>query len=127
ALAGSTAVSEYIDEVMDEYEANAGKQLEIIMTQKWISSFGSAIDAYTDYRRTGFPVLFDPNNSAMAPGGRVQPPVDGNPLVSPQLSVPVSANLAFPLSLPWPSSELTSNSNAPAQKQPSTYKVFWQP
>jgi hypothetical protein len=28
--------------------------IEIIMTQKWISSFGSAVDQYTDYRRTGF-------------------------------------------------------------------------
>jgi hypothetical protein len=120
-------VDSYIDKVMEEYDANTGKQLEIIMTQKWISSFGSAIDAYTDYRRTGFPIIFDPNNPAMAPGGKVQPPLHGNPLKDPQLPVPVSLNRAFPLSLPWPTSELTSNSSAPAQKQPSTYKVFWQP
>lgn len=126
-LAGSGEVSDYIIKVMAEYDGNVNKQLEIIMTQKWISSFGSAIDAYTDYRRTGFPILFDPNNPLMAPGGYVQPPVNGNPLVVPQLPVPVSLNLAYPVSLPWPSSELTSNPNAPAQKQPATDKVFWQP
>ncbi len=125
-LSGNADTS-YIRKVMEQYDANSAKQLEIIMTQKWISSFGSAIDAYTDYRRTGFPIIFDPNNTAMAPGGKVQPPVHGNPLKDPQLPVPVSLNRAFPLSLPWPSAELTTNSSAPPQKQPSTYKVFWQP
>lgn len=126
-LAGTTEADTYIDKVMAEYDANPAKQLQIIMTQKWISSFGSAIDAYTDYRRTGFPIIWDPNNPAMAPGGFVQPPVNGNPLVDPQLKVPVSANRDFPLSMPWPKSELDVNANAPAQKTPSTYKVFWQP
>ena len=126
-LAGTDEANTYTDEVMAEYDANPSKQLQIIMTQKWISSFGSAIDAYSDYRRTGFPIIWDPNNPAMAPGGSVQPPVNGNPLVDPQPKVPVSANRDFPVSLPWPTSELDVNANAPAQKTPSTYKVFWQP
>lgn len=126
-LTGSPEVVAYINRVMAIFDADVNKQLEIIMIQKWISSFGSAVDAYTDYRRTGFPVLFDPNNPAMAPGGKVQPPVHGNPLVDPQKPVPVSLNRPFPLSLPWPTPELTSNKNAPPQKEPSTYKVFWQP
>ncbi len=126
-LAGSAAVTTYINKVMAEYDANAGKQLQIIMTQKWISSFGSSVDAYTDYRRTSFPVLFDPSNSTMAPNGFVQPPVNGNPLLIPQPPVPVSVNRPYPLSLPWPSAELISNSKAPQQKEPSTYKVFWKP
>ncbi|MEP7109675.1 MAG: SusD/RagB family nutrient-binding outer membrane lipoprotein [Ferruginibacter sp.] len=126
-LAGSAPVTAYIGKVMAEYDAEPTKQLEIIMTQKWIASFGGAIDAYTDYRRTGFPVLFDPSNPAMAPGGKVQPPIHGNPLVDPQNEVPVNLNLPYPLSLPWPSPELTSNLNAPEQKQPSTYKIFWLP
>lgn len=126
-LTGSGAVADYITKVMAEYDANTSKQLQIIMTQKWISSFGSAIDAYTDYRRTGFPILFDPNNPLMAPGGYAIPPVNGNPLIDPQAPVPVSLNMAYPLSLPWPSAELTSNSSAPVQKQPATDKVFWQP
>ncbi|MEO6820164.1 MAG: SusD/RagB family nutrient-binding outer membrane lipoprotein [Ginsengibacter sp.] len=120
---GNSPDSAYYAKVMTQYDnASTTKQLEIIMTQKWISSFGSAIDAYTDYRRTGFPVLFNPNATGVA-----QPPIDGDPTLPSQPSVKVSANRDFPLSLPWPSAELNSNSNAPAQKQPSTYKVFWQP
>ncbi len=122
-LATTTA---YIAGVMAQYDAaSATKKLEIIMTQKWISSFGSSISAYTDYRRTGFPILFDPTNPAMAPGGKVQPPINGNPTLTPQLAVPVSINRPFPISIVWPSSELDGNPNAPKQKEPSTYKVFW--
>ena len=126
-LAGSANATAYITAIMSYYDANPSKALQIIMTQKWISSYGSAVDAYTDYRRTGFPVIWDPNSPIMAPGGFVQPPIHGNPVVDPQPAVKVSANRAFPLSLPWPSGELTSNKNAPPQKTPSTYKVFWQP
>jgi len=31
----------------------------------------------------------------------------------------------YQLSLYWPLSELNVNKNAPAQKTPSTYKIFW--
>jgi Starch-binding associating with outer membrane len=127
-LVGSAGMATYMANFTTEYDAaSTAKKLELIMTQKWISTFGSAIDSYTDYRRTGFPILFDPRNPAMAPGGFVQPPINGNPLLNPQAKVPVSLNRDYPLSLPWPSTELTSNSSAPAQKQPSTFKVFWQP
>ncbi len=127
-LAGSVPVTTYIAGVMTKYDAaSVTKRLEMIMTQKWISTFGSAIDSYTDYRRTGFPIMFDPSNPAMAPGGKVQPPIGGNPLQNPQFPVAVSVNRAYPLSLPWPSKELTANPNAPAQKQPSLYKIFWMP
>ena len=32
-------------------------QLEFIMTQKWIASFWYGVEAWSDYRRTGFPIL----------------------------------------------------------------------
>jgi hypothetical protein len=128
ALVSTAAVTTYINGVMAEYDAKPAQQLEIIMTQKWISSFGSAVDQYTDIRRTGYPVLFNPTDPTMAPGGRVQPPINGDP-VNPgaQKSVPVQLGRAFPLSLPWFQGELETNPNAPAQKNPSTYKVFWMP
>ena len=97
------------------------------MTEKWLSSIGSSVDQYTDYRRTGYPVLFDPRIPAMAPGGLVQPPLNGNAFVIPQAAVPVSLGNNFPLSLPWSQSELELNGNAPSQKTPSTYKIFWMP
>ena len=129
ALVGSAAVTTYTNNVLAEYDAaSTEKKLEIIMTQKWLSSVGSAVDQYTDIRRTGYPVVFDPSNPSMAPNGRVQPPINGDP-VNPgnQKSVPVQLSRTFALSLPWFQTELESNPNAPAQKNPSTYKVFWMP
>ncbi len=128
-LFGTAAVANYTDRVLAEYDAaSTAKKLEIIMTQKWLSSVGSAVDQYTDIRRTGYPVVFDPADATMAPGGRVQPPINGDP-VNPgnQKSVPVQLSRTFALSLPWFQTELESNPNAPAQKNPSTYKVFWMP
>ena len=129
ALVGSVAVTTYTNNVLAEYDAaSTEKKLEIIMTQKWLSSVGSAVDQYTDIRRTGYPVVFDPSNATMAPNGRVQPPINGDP-VNPgnQKSVPVQLSRTFALSLPWFQTELESNPNAPEQKNPSTYKVFWMP
>jgi Starch-binding associating with outer membrane len=120
----------YITKVLAEYDAATtnARRLEIIMTQKWLSAVGSAVDQYTDLRRTGYPVVFDPSNPAMAPGGKVQPPINGDPInPGAQKAVPVQLSKTFPLSLPWYSTELETNPNAPAQKNPSTYKIFWMP
>jgi hypothetical protein len=125
-LAGSAAVTTYQNKVLAEYDAgNAAKKLEIILTQKWIGSFGSSVDQYTDYRRTGYPIVFDPNNPAQAPGGRLQPPIGGAPGVPVQPSIPVQLTRAFPLSLPWSNDDLSVNSSAPPQKLPATARVFW--
>ena len=129
ALEGSNAVSTYIEKVKAEFAAaSTDKKLEIIMTQKWLSAVGSAVDQYTDLRRTGYPVIFDPSNPAMAPGGFVQPPINGDP-VNPgaQKPVPVQTSRTFALALPWDQTELETNPNAPPQKNPSSYKVFWMP
>jgi hypothetical protein len=117
-LSGTPAVTNYINAILTEYDgaSNAGK-LEIIMTQKWIQSFGSNIDQWTDYRRTGYPVVFDPRNTAQAPGGFVSTP-EGNP-------IPVQRINDIPLSLPWGQDDLSINPNAPDQKNPATFRVFW--
>ena len=128
-IMGNPAVTTYTNNVLAEFDAgSADKKLEIIMTQKWLSSVGSAVDQYTDIRRTGYPVIFNPADPTMAPGGRVQPPINGDPVhPGAQPSVPVQTSRTFALSLPWFQGELESNPNAPAQKNPSTYKVFWMP
>jgi hypothetical protein len=113
-LSGSDAEANYIAAVLAEFDAaNAEKQFEIVMTQKWISKFGAAIDAYTDYRRTGYPVLFDPNTM----------PADGGP--DGNGDVPCQATRDYALSFPWSSDELNMNENAPSQKVPATSPVFW--
>lgn len=125
-IATDAKTTTYKTKILALYDAgDANKKMEIIMTQKWISSFGSYIDQYTDYRRTGYPVMFDPNNTTMAPGGYVTPPAGGDPdRTLPR--VKVSCSLNYPLSLPWPNEEINKNPSAPAQKtDPSTFKVFW--
>ncbi len=129
ALSGTAAVTTYINKVLTEYDAaSTAKKLQIIMTEKWLSSFGSAVDQYSDYRRTGYPILFNPNDPAMAPGGFAQPPVNGNPQVIPQAKVLVQLSRPYPNSLPWYQTELETNPNAPAQKDlVNSFKVFWMP
>jgi hypothetical protein len=100
-----TSGAAYISAVLAKYDAasQAGK-LELIITEKWIASFGSPLDAYTDYRRTGYPIMFDPAT-------------DNNPVTI--------LNRDYPLSFPYFSDDLQINPNAPAQRNPSTDKVFW--
>ena len=100
-----TVITEYVNAVLDKFDAadDAGK-LEHIMTQKWIATFGFGIDAYTDYRRTGFPVLHDPNTDA--------------------LNV-TSSGRQYPVAYPYPQTELDRNPNAPAQRNITTDGVFW--
>ena len=124
-LAGTAAATTYINAVMDDYDAGTtAKKLEIIMTQKWIQSFGHNVDQWTDYRRTGYPVVFDPRNTTQAPGGKVTTP-DGRYPGEDPLLIPVQRIQEIPLSLPWSQDELSINPNSPKQKNPATFKVFW--
>jgi len=40
---------------------------------------------------------------------------------------PVSNDRKYPWSLPFSTNELQLNANAPPQKVPESFKVFWQP
>ncbi|PZR28196.1 MAG: SusD/RagB family nutrient-binding outer membrane lipoprotein [Citrobacter freundii] len=112
------ATTTYKTGVLSQYDAASNaKKLELIMTEKWINRIENPVDNYTDYRRTGYPVRFDP-----APVGTttsVAPP-DG-PVVT------VLNDRLYPWSLPFSTNEIQLNSNAPPQKVPESYKVFWQP
>lgn len=46
---------------------------ETLMTQKWIALFGQGIEAWTEYRRTGFPVMPAPNPAAIFSNNGVIP------------------------------------------------------
>ena len=118
-LSGTGAVTTYIDNVITEFNAaSSSKKLEIIMTQKWIGTFGDPMDQYTDYRRTGYPVLANPLGTS--PEYQLDN-ADGFPIEDSQ----TVQNNPFQVSFYWPQSELNSNANAPAQKNPATYKIFW--
>ncbi|MBW7889791.1 MAG: SusD/RagB family nutrient-binding outer membrane lipoprotein [Chitinophagaceae bacterium] len=126
-LAGTDEADDFIDAVVDLFEnSDAEKQMEIILTQKWISNFGAnSVDCYNDYRRTNYPVIFDPNNEEMAPDHFFNPPIDGNIELDEQPPIPVVTSRSYPLSLPWSQRELELNKNAPKQKTPASFKVFW--
>jgi hypothetical protein len=49
---GLTADQAFLDAKAAEYDAGA---LEAIIEQKWIALFGNGAEAFTEYRRTGFP------------------------------------------------------------------------
>ena len=97
--------------------ASPAKQLEHIITQKWINRIENPVDNYTDYRRTKYPVLFAP-----APEGTVTSVTGPDGKVT-----PVSNDRKYPWSLPFSTGEISLNANSPAQKVPESYKVFWQP
>jgi len=98
-------IDDYVNAVLALYDAgNDAKKLELIMTEKWIASFGFSVDAYTDYRRTGYPIMFDPST-------------DNNPFTI--------LNRVYPLSLPYYTSDLAINPNADPQRNPATDRVFW--
>jgi hypothetical protein len=101
----SASITAYHDQILTLFDNadNTGK-LELIMTQKWIASYGFGWDAYTDYRRTGFPRIFDPSNDG-----------DSN----------TEAEFTYPFRLPYRDDDLNLNPNAP--KQPNVYseKIFW--
>ncbi len=60
----AAAFDQYSLDVPAGYLTAAGPATkENIMTQKWIALFGQGVEAWTEYRRTGFPVMpaADPN------------------------------------------------------------------
>lgn len=117
-IATQPATATYKTAVLAAYDAaSSAKQLEYIMTEKWINRIENPVDNYTDYRRTGYPVLFAP-----APEGNVTAVTGPDGKVT-----PVSNDRKYPWSLPFSLTEIQLNSNAPAQKVPESFKVFWQP
>ena len=118
-LSGSTAVINFIANIISEFNtASAAKKMEIIMTQKWVGTFGDPADQYTDYRRTGYPVLANPKSTT--PEYQLNNN-DGFGLDDSQTVL----NNNFQWTFYWPQNELSNNSSAPAQKNPTTYKPFW--
>jgi hypothetical protein len=101
----TTSINNYVNAVLAVYDGG-GVELQVIMTQKWIASFGYGIDSYNDYRRTGFPVLHDGNTDNLVVTTRTR---------------------NFPVSFPHELQDLITNPNAPEQRVISEDRVFWDP
>ncbi len=52
-------------EMPDDYLADKVADKETILTEKWKALFSQGIEAWTEYRRTGFPVLMKPSPNAI--------------------------------------------------------------
>ena len=121
-LISDSIKSDFVDKVLVKYDAaDADGKMEIIMTQKWISNFFNPIDSYTDYRRTGYPVMFDPAKT-QDPGNGVNPTVaDRSPA-----EVDINTFASYPRSLYYPTNTETElNPNMTQKTNVSTPFVFW--
>ena len=56
-------VSPALTNIPVAFSADATKQLEQVITQKWIALWPNGAEAWTEYRRTGFPKLYPRMNS----------------------------------------------------------------
>lgn len=74
------------------------EKVKMIIEEKYVASFGVVLEPWSDWRRTGFPVITPPSN-AIIPN--------------------------VPRSLFYPQSEIDLNSNAPKQKANLEERVFW--
>lgn len=92
-----TTIDAYVTARVTQFGAasNDTERLRIIMTQKYIAQFGTGVESYTDYRRTGFPAI-----------GSISNPLGG-----------------FPLRLFYDLQEF-GGPNAPTQL-PITTPIFW--
>jgi len=118
----AAATSDFVAAILAKYDAaDAAGKLRIVMTQKWIHNIFNPIDSYSDYRRTGYPTLFDPQKT-QDPGFGVNPTVtDKSPA-----RVPLQNFAAFPRSLYYPTTiETNLNPNMVQKTNLSTPFVFW--
>ncbi len=75
-------------------------RLRVIITEKYYAMCGNQnIEAWTEWRRTGFPTFF-------------------------QISIAPGAGTRFPARLPYPETELTRNNSFPGQKEVFD-RVYW--
>jgi hypothetical protein len=102
----ATAITTYVNATLARFDAATSNEarLNVIMTEKYIASYGTGIEIYNDYRRTGYPNV--PNAST-----------DNDPVTV--------ATGEFPVRFPYRLNDLLTNPSAPAQINPVTDKVFW--
>ncbi len=90
----------YTSEVLPKLGTDLTANLQEIMTQKYIAMYEQeSIEVYNDYRRTGIPTMNNPNNNL--------------------------ASYGFPKRFPYPSSEVTANSDNVPKVNIFNDKIWW--
>ncbi len=64
-MAVQASFDQYDLEMPEGYLDDLTPDLETIITEKWKALFGQGIEAWTEYRRTGYPILSDPSPEAI--------------------------------------------------------------
>ena len=118
-LIDTTTIGAYKRAVAARFNGTMGSKtpLQVIMEEKYVASFGMGPDIYTDFRRTGFPLIPVPLPVQANQPGLVDDN-DGN----------TSGTGSFPRRLFYSQQDLTANPNAPkGQVSPSSndYRIFW--
>lgn len=119
----ATAVNTFITAVLAKYDAgNAERKMEIVMTQKWIANFYNPVEAYSDIRRTGYPVLFkgDADNKGWTPYVQTEAATAG------LTSFDLVKILDYPHVMYYPDDEVSVNPNITnTGRVVSEARVFW--
>ena len=99
SMAGiSSAATEAYIGVNGALTGTDDQKIKKIIEEKFVANYGVIMEPWTDYRRTGYPVITIPSNAFFP---------------------------ATPRSLFYPQSELDRNTNAPTQKIDPSERVFW--
>lgn len=114
----ATAINTFVTSLMTRYDAATDeRKLEMIMTQKWIHNFFNPVDSYTDYRRTGYPILFDPKP------GVVIIPINTDGQTNTESAVQLVRK--YPKSMWYPQREVELNPNISQKPDLTAAKIFW--
>lgn len=65
-VTSTSRIDAYLNQEAVQYDSS--KWFELIGWQKWIAYYGQGPDAFTDWRRLGYPTLSPGPNSALSPG-----------------------------------------------------------
>ncbi len=99
-LAGvpTAEINAYLATPSGTLSGSTAAQLQRLITEKWIANYGVSVESWSDWRRTGFPIL----------------------------TAPVGAQLTtIPSVLPYPQAEIDANPKTPARPSVLTARVFW--
>ena len=117
-------ITTYINGALARFDGTATgpakTPLQVIMEEKYVASFGMGPDIYTDWRRTGYPILTVPDNNNI--GNNAGLVEDNDPITT-------GAGL-FPRRLFYSQQDITANSNPSAPKAQidpanANYRIFW--
>jgi hypothetical protein len=94
-------IATYLAQPNSTLTGTTANQLRQIIEEKYIALFGVSVEPWTDWRRTGYPVLAPVSNA-------------------------INGVTSIPRTLFYPQSEIDLNPNNPGQKNPSLQdRVFW--